>query len=116
MPLIDFDATLNTATQAVLGSDAVLMPDESPGGYALSAIDKTAGIVVGDAGDVGVQTVKPAAVIRASDLAALGVTPAELDSAMLALNGKTWRIEAHRMQPGPGGEASGEILLLLSEA
>lgn len=115
MPLVSFDDTLFAATQAVLGSQAILAPDESPGGVAISAIDKTSGVQVASARDVEVQSVKPAAVIRASELAAAGWAVADLDGTTLALNGKTWTIEAHRMQPGPDGEAAGEILLLLTE-
>lgn len=114
MGLVDFDALLFEPVQTIFGDDAaVLATTGSAGSITLSAIDKTAGIEV--AGGIDVQTILPAAVIRMAELIGKGVSRLDLDGATLTLNGKAWLVETHRLVPGPGGEAAGECLLLLSE-
>lgn len=80
-----------------------------PSGAPLKAVDHTSGVAVLD----GVQTVDPQAEILAADLAALGVTAAQLVDATLVLNGVTWRISSVQPLPTTSGEADGEYLLLL---
>lgn len=80
-----------------------------PSGEPLKAVDHTSGLAVLD----GVQTVDPQAEIQAADLAALGLTAAQLVDATLALNGATWRITSAHPLPTTAGEADGEYLLLL---
>jgi hypothetical protein len=77
----------------------------------LTAIDKTAGVLVGTPIEVG--TLVPAAAVRASELASLGLAVALLDDCHIALNGVTWRIASTKPKPSPGGEADGEYWLLL---
>jgi hypothetical protein len=79
--------------------------------YQVAAIDRSTGAAVG--ADLAVQTTEPAASILAADLAALGLVRADLDDAMLTLNGADWRISSVRPLPSPAGEADGEYLLLL---
>lgn len=122
MGLVDFDALLYDPAYAVFGEDAVLtLADTAGTEINLTAIDKTAGIVVGannrfnaDRFNTEVDTIAPAAIVRAPDLA--GVQLADLAQATLALNGKTWTVVNHAARPSPKGEAAGEILLILSEA
>ncbi|RUW42991.1 MAG: hypothetical protein E5V37_03330 [Mesorhizobium sp.] len=78
----------------------------------LRAIDKTNPAAIGFKG-VDVLDIKPAATIRASDLA--GIDLANLRDAELILNGTCWRVASHQALPAPTGEAGGEIMLILSE-
>jgi hypothetical protein len=100
-----------------LAVDAVLTVDCGEVPIELRAIDKTAGIVTGGGGgrfNAEVETISPAAAVRAGDLA--DIDPADLHGAELMLNGKTWRVENSKPLPAPTGEIAGEILLILTEA
>ena len=78
------------------------------------AIDKTAGIEVAE-GSLDVMTVKPAAVVRADDLAELGYAPGDLRDAQFAMNGKNWEVQNWLARPSPAGEIDGEVYLVLQE-
>ena len=108
---MNYSALLYAPVYAALGVDATLTVAGVD--YAIRAIDKTAGVQVGD---LGIETLAPAAAIRAADLAAFGLTSADLDDAVLTLAGADWRVTAARPLPSPGGEADGEYLLLLERA
>ena len=84
------------------------------GVFDIAAIDDTAGVLL--PGPIGIESLHPAAAVRSVDLAALGITVAQLDNQALALNGKSWKIIAHRMKPSPAGEADGEVILILEKA
>lgn len=114
---MDYQALLYNPTQLIFGVTAVLTPAAaSPGALTLSAIDKTMGITVADAREIGVETIQPAAVIRMAELLAGGLAREDLSEASLSMNGKTWRVESYRLIPSPKGEADGEAWLLLVEA
>ncbi len=114
MSLVDFDTLLLAQTQLHLGGKVTLTPvDGFP--HTISAIDRSAGVAVGDPNGVELDTIKPAAVIRATDLAGAGLVTLDLDGAALTMNGKTWRVESWRALPGPAGEGTGEIMLFLIE-
>jgi hypothetical protein len=100
-----------------LAVDAVLTVDCGEVPIAIRAIDKTAGIVTGSSGgrfNAEVETISPAAAVRAGDLA--NIDKADLHGALLEMNGKTWTVENHTFRPSPTGEGAGEILLILTEA
>lgn len=82
--------------------------------FPLRALDKTAGRQVGTG--VEVETLGPAAVIRATELAALGIDQSDLDFANFLLNGVSWIIQSVRPLPGALGEADGEYMLFLNRA
>ncbi len=84
------------------------------GAFDVPAIDDTKGVAL--AGPLGIETLTPVARVRAVDLAGLGVTVAQLDDQALALNGKSWKIIAHRMDPSPLGDTDGEVILILEKA
>ena len=107
---MDYQATLYGPVYGLLGVPALLRL-ASGAAFAVTALDKTAGVAVG--GAVDVQTVVPVAVVRVTELAAKGVTPAQIDDGQITLNGVTWEIEAHKPAPSPNGEADGEVYLLL---
>lgn len=114
MGLIDFDALLYGPNHTVFGETAeVTPPDALP--IVMTAIDKTAGITVADARNVGVETIQPAAVIRMVELIAGGLAASDLPESTLTLNGKMWRVESYRLVPSPKGEAEGEVWLFLIE-
>lgn len=116
MGLVDFDALLFEPVQTIFGDDAaVLTTTGSVGAVTLSAIDKTSGVEVAVQGNIDVQTILPAAVIRMAELLGLGLTRGDLDGSTLTLNGKDWLVQSHRLTPGPQGETAGECMLFLAD-
>lgn len=113
MGVVNFNALLFDPIHTIFGEEATLTPETSSGPLTLSAIDKTAGVPVGD--PHGVETIVPAAVIRMAELLAGGLSAADLSGAALELNDKTWRVESYRLLPTPKGEADGEAMLFLIE-
>ncbi|PSJ55765.1 head-tail joining protein [Pseudaminobacter soli (ex Li et al. 2025)] len=107
---MDWQALLYGPNYAVFGVPATLIIEDGPT-LTLTVIDKTTGVEVG--GSVDVQTVLPAATVRATELASIDL--ADLEDAKLTFNGKTWRVDSHLPKPSPKGEADGEIYLFLSE-
>lgn len=107
--------------EPLFGKAAVLTVAEGHPPVSLTVIDRTAGMVVSDersiafASNVEVQTVLPAALVRMEELAEHEIEAADVDGGTLALNGKVWRIEAHRPKPSPDGESTGELVLILVE-
>ncbi|ESY72523.1 hypothetical protein X740_33210 [Mesorhizobium sp. LNHC221B00] len=93
--------------------DAVLTLDGTDGlVIELRAIDKTNPAALGFKG-VDVLDIKPAAMVRASDLADIEL--AALRNASIVFSGRTWTIRSHEIFPAPTGESKGEIRLILSE-
>lgn len=83
--------------------------------YEIRVIDKTSGVEVQEAGAM-VPTLRPVAYVRATELAARGVDPKDLDGGTLTMNGRSWRIEATQERPVPyGGAAKGEYGMILIE-
>lgn len=98
------------------GVPAVLAP-RGTGPVAITALDKTAGVALPSGnGGIEIETVRPAAVVIAGDLADLGVTLDQLDRGTITLNGQAWQILSHRPMPSPAGAADGEVYLILEKA
>lgn len=97
---------------ATLGVEAVLTVACGDPPMALTVIDKTAPAAINFKG-ADVLDVKPAAMVRATDLA--DVDKAKLRDATIRFNGKDWTIRSHEVIPAPTGEEQGEIRLILSE-
>lgn len=93
----------------VLSSDMALT-----GGTVVPVIDKTAGIPVHDA--IGIETLKPAVVVRMQSLIALSLAPADLLNAGVTVNGKSFTVISTKPSPGINGEDDGEVYLMLEEA
>ncbi|MBX9757211.1 MAG: hypothetical protein K2Y29_00430 [Beijerinckiaceae bacterium] len=106
-PLYRVYAVDVTLTPASTGAAAVT----------LSAIDKTRGVEVslGRDASIAIPTMRPAAQIRATDLADAGLTRDDLRDATLVMNGKTWRVNRSMPKPTTQGEAEGQLWLILSE-
>lgn len=82
-------------------------------GLSVTAIDKTEGLTLTDQN--GLQTIRPAACVRMSELTAAGIAHADLETGSLALPAKTWRIHSHMLRPTPDGELKGEVILFLMD-
>lgn len=104
---IDFSALLYGPVYTTLGVTCVFTTEDA-GTITVTALDKSAGIQVGNDG-IAVQTLAPAVVVRVADLVALDVEASALDGAELAMNGKTWRVESVQPRPSPNGEDDGEV-------
>lgn len=111
---VAFDQVLFGPLYATWGVAAVLTPQ---GGSAsnVTAIDKTRGVQITDL-NIGVMTVRPVASLRASELAAAGIEPSDLDGGNITLNGGTWIIDTHLEKPTPAGIGDGEVWLILQAA
>lgn len=114
-----FDFTPLLATNyAEYSAPAMITPIGSGGTVELNVIDMTEGAPVADSRNAMLQTIKPVAMVQASDLVANNIAPAELDNGTIILNygtsgQETWTIESHRLMPMGAGELSGEVMLIL---
>lgn len=110
---VDYGAVLTTVYNT-FGADATLTPvNGSP--VVLNVIDQTSGVEI-TSDNTGVQTILPAACVRVSTLATVGLSRANLKKASLLMSGKGWRVEYTVPKPGLVGETDGEVLMILSEA
>ncbi|WP_291207074.1 hypothetical protein [Hyphomonas sp.] len=82
--------------------------------FEITVIDKTSGVEVFD-GTASVKTIRPAAVMRVSELSALGLSQRDLEGVSIEFSGKIWRVKATMLKPAPTGEAGGELYLFLIE-
>ncbi|HET7412125.1 MAG TPA: hypothetical protein VFJ18_05625 [Pararhizobium sp.] len=111
---MDYATLLYDPIYTTFGVPAILTPTRPDAvGFAVVAIERTSAIDAAEEFELG--TLRPGAFVRRRELDDVGVAPAELDGGTLAFGGRTWRIEAHSPRPGSDGEASGEILMHLSE-
>jgi len=113
---IDWDGLLYGPAAAVLGVTATFVLDDTDGTtFDLDDVhDMTAGATTGR--DVQLDTIRPAADVRAVALAAAGVTAEDLIEATLTMNGKDWTVKSMLPLPAPTGEGQGEVRLILEEA
>jgi hypothetical protein len=82
--------------------------------YQLRVIDQTAGVAVEwREGDGALQTLKPAASVRASELAANGLAAEALRGGTITINGRDWLVHATQSRPTHNGAADGEVLMFL---
>ena len=90
--MIDFDALVFGPVYDTFGQPAVLTI--GPSSYDLVVIDHTRGVTVDDAGSIGVQTIRPAADVRRSALARIGLTAGDLVDGQIEFNDATWSIKS----------------------
>ena len=112
---MDYAALLYDPIYETFGVPAVLTanrPDAA--GVTVTVIERTTATDASEEFDLG--TVRPGAFVRRRELAVAGIAAGELDGGTLVFGGRSWLIEAHAPRPGPDGEASGEILMHLTEA
>lgn len=115
MTLQTYHDVLYGPNYEVHGTPAVLDVSETFGSVDVTVIDKTIGQSIGALAGATIETILPYCTVRRADLDALGVPVADLDGAIITFNSKTWRIEAKRPLPSPGGEVDGELALILVE-
>jgi hypothetical protein len=87
--------------------------DTMPNGTPLIALDKTMGVPLSVGSGTILETVVPVVEFMMMDLTALGVSKGDLDGGEVTVNGKTWNVVSHRMNPSHSGEADGTVFLLL---
>lgn len=121
--MIDFDALVLGPAYDVFGLDAALVLAGTDGREeTLRVQDHTRGIEVsfaagkghvvdGARADFAVAALRPAASVRASELASKSLTAASLRDAAISFNGNTWLIKGSALKPD--GQAGGEVFLLL---
>lgn len=83
--------------------------------HTLRAIDNTEGISLPGISIIDMQTARPAAWVRKSEVNALGITDIKefFYKGELIINGKRWRIKSYQPAPSPSGD--GEWLVLLAD-
>lgn len=115
--MTDIDDIRLTATYAVHGRPAVLTVGQNADAedHEVTAIDMTAGAEVQPLDEYGSFTIRPAAAVRMTELAAMDIAATELNGSEMEINGKSWRVQAHQIKPGAGGESAGEVYLILAE-
>lgn len=81
--------------------------------YSLTVMDKTSGVLVEEGS--GVQTIKPACDVRATELASKDIDRDTWNDSWITVNGKTRKVTHHEFRPSPVGEDHGEVRLFLTE-
>ncbi len=112
---IDFSAILYGPVHAVLRVPVTLTLAGTSAEVETYALDKTTGVELAMGGGPDVQTVKPAAVMRAADLTDLEIAFEDLPDATLEMTGSTWRVQSYVVRPSPNGESDGEVYLILQK-
>ena len=95
----------------MLAADAVVTPLGSVDPVTIAMIDHSAGIEIPGRG-AEITSIGPAARVRATALAAAGLSRSDMRGATVVLNGKSYRVEATRPLPTPAGESDGELYLI----
>jgi len=89
--MIDFDALLLRPAYRVFAEPAQLTIGSTV--HQIDVIDGTRGIAVEEGGPIAVETVRPVADVRRSQLTQNGIVVADLIDAEVVLAGQTWRIK-----------------------
>jgi hypothetical protein len=105
--MIDFDALVFAPVYDTFGQPAVLTIGSSS--HDVVVIDHTRGVTVDEVGSIGVQTIRPAADVRRSALAKLGIVVNDVIDAEIEFKAMAWRIKSVV-------ENGDELRLILMEA
>lgn len=108
------------------GTQASFTPERTGVAVELTVIDQTNGVAVTAKtslehhSPIVMQSVKPCADVRWSELKAKRLSREDLDKGKLKLypdttGEKFWRVRSHVLRPGFDGEESGEVRLVLEE-
>ncbi len=103
--MIDFDSLLYAQTYATFGTTATGLSAD------ITVIDDTEGVAIPD--KTGIETVRPVARVRASELALAGITIDSLAENVITFNGGSWRIKAARQMANKNGVDGGQVMLIL---
>jgi len=120
--MIDYSADLYDPIYAELGVPATMTAGATVAN--LIVLDKTrrktvasgASRVQPHSNGAEVSSVGPGVNVRVYELAALGITAANWDGALLTFNGRSWIVRKGDVLGSPNGEDFGEVWLLLKEA
>jgi len=114
---INYTNLLYGPVYRALGVDMeFILPPPGNEVYVILGLDKTAGVDVQTEGDIGVQTVRPAAVLRMADLASVDLAPDDLMDALVNISGGSWKVRSYYPKPSPSGQDDGELWVILVEA
>ncbi len=105
---VDFDALCRDPIYRVLSTTATYAPVTGPT-ETIDVIDQTRGEVLHQGSADGVSVTAPTVHVKA------GVVDDPAQGGTITINGVTYTIEGSQPIPGPGGEASGEIMLILAK-
>jgi hypothetical protein len=83
------------------------------GQFTLTVLDDTQGIMLDEGNGLSIGTIKPAATVRISELAANSLTRASLKQGAISFNNGNWIIVATQPKPLSG---AGELYLILEKA
>ena len=89
--MIDFDALLLRPAYRVFAEPAQLTIGSTV--HQIDVIDGTRGIAVEEGGPIAVETIRPVADVRRSQLTQKGIVVADLIDAEIVLAGQSWRIK-----------------------
>ena len=101
---MNLDEIILTPVYSSFGTDAVLTIGQTA--HDVRVIDQTDGVEI-EAGGMSMPSIKPAACVRATALAALGIEQDQLLDATLVFNGATWTVKNIREKPGAAGRSTG---------
>ena len=110
---MDWDAVLSAPIHSVLGVDAVLVTACGEPPLTIRVLDMSGGVTVGR--DIGMDTIRPAADVRATLLTAAGIAFKDLEGSTLTMNGKDWVVKSFIPLPAATGVGQGELRLILEE-
>ncbi|MBR1150082.1 hypothetical protein [Bradyrhizobium sp. JYMT SZCCT0428] len=107
----DFDAEMLDPIYDGIGVPAEFLSREGARAD-LTVIDKTSGVEIPE-GPVALQSSRPAACVRVSELVAKNLDRGKMKNGRLTFNSASWNVESTRPKPVPGGK--GELYLFLQE-
>lgn len=118
--MLDYQALLYDPIYDTLGIAATIKSGKTSLSFDLTAIDKTSGVAVTEDQNSNIQTILPAAFIRAREMTSLGLSKDDLNGGILTLKpdnlpSSSWKITSHRPDPSPKGEQDGQYYLFLQE-
>ncbi len=96
------------------GVDGVILSSTGKADQTLTVLDKTSAKDI-PYNVLTLETVGPAACVRAFELSEKNLDRNDLDEGTLTMNGRAWRIKSVKAKPSPNGETDGEYVLSLSE-
>lgn len=101
------------AVYARLSVEASLVVAEGEPPVLLRVIDSSKGVDISTLSGVEVQTMRPGAWVRVSEIAERGLYRDHLRGGRITFNDNEWTIHSHFLNPSPAG--GGEILLVLKD-
>lgn len=113
---IDWNAELLDPIYEDFGVSAKLVTAPGVPLQDVTVLDLSEGVDIDQGRDISVQTLRPAAAVRASELVDKNIRPNDLLDGTITFGGVAWTIRSHKPKPAPTGEADGEIYLILERS